>query len=278
LAQKIDDFFCSSGPRAAADMARDRRETWFDPELVDAFLSFSEDENFWNRLASDDPRSLAVSLEPEGFVRMANDAMVDRIARAFAQVVDAKSPWTFRHSEGVARNAVGIANVLGLSENAVSGVYRAGLLHDIGKLGVSNLILDKPGNLTSDQYVELRQHPKFTHEILNRIPAFQNIAEAAASHHERLDGRGYHRGLRAADLPVEARLLVVSDIAEALSAKRPYRDSMPYEKVHEILAKDAGTAVCPECVEALKTYQERADLISRVNDQLSELETVLSNL
>src|SRR5262249_45989992 len=208
-------------------------------------------------IVSCDLRAEVVRLEPVQGVFPADGAALERIARIFAEIVDSKSPWTWRHSEGVAQIAVGIAKVLGLPQESVSRVHRTGLLHDLGKLGVSNLILDKPGNLTSEEYVELRRHPEFTHQILGSIAAYHDIAEMAATHHERLDGRGYHRGIPAVDLPLESRLLVVADICEALSARRPYRDAMPRERVHEILTKDAGTAVCPGCVEALKAYYDQ---------------------
>jgi len=278
LAQTIDVFCGTGGPAAAIEVARERRGAWFDPALVDAFLSFSGDSSFWNRVGSSNLRVEIDELEPEGRVWTADEAMLDRIARIFAEVVDSKSPWTFRHSEGVAQIAVGIAKVLGLSGAALARIHRAGLLHDIGKLGVSNLILDKPGNLSSEEYIELRRHPEFTLQILERSTAFHDIAEMAATHHERLDGRGYHRGIHAIDLPVESRLLVVADISEALSAKRPYRDEFPRDRVHAILSKDAGTAVCSECVEALKEYHGSADIISRVNDQLDVLDRLLQSL
>jgi len=99
----------------------------------------------------------------------------------------------------------------------------------------------------------------------------------AASHHERHDERGYHRGIPTVDLPIESRLLVVADICDALSSKRPHRDAMSREQVHEILTKDSVTAVCPECVEELKLYRERTAPIERVNDQLDRLEGVLQN-
>jgi HD-GYP domain-containing protein (c-di-GMP phosphodiesterase class II) len=278
LAQTIDAYFCVGGPQAAWQMASDRRGAWFDPQLVDAFGTFADDAAFWSRVGSEDPRAFIAALEPEGLVQMADEGTLDRVAQTFAQVVDAKSPWTFRHSDGVARIAVGIAKVLGLPQETITRIFRAGLLHDIGKLGVSNLILDKPGKLTDEEFVELRRHPDFTQQILSRIGSFSEITAIAATHHERMDGRGYHRGIPAGALPIEARLLVVSDICEALSAKRPYRDELPREKVHAILTKDAGSAVCPECVEALKTYHEQSDVISRVNDQLHALDDVLASV
>lgn len=278
LAQNTEMFFSAGGPAAAVDVARQRRGTWFDPDLVDAFLGLACDNALWESLARPDLAAAALRLEPQEFVRAGNAAAVDRIARVFAQVIDAKSHWTYRHSENVARIGVGIANVLGLPEETVSRVYRAGLLHDVGKLAVSNLILDKPGNLTADEYVELRRHPRHTYEILSRTSAFGDITEMAASHHERFDGRGYHRGIRSSELPIEARLLMVADVCDALSSKRPYRNEMPREKVQAILSQDAGSAVCPECVEALKVYQDRTDIITRVNDQLNELERVMATL
>jgi HD-GYP domain-containing protein (c-di-GMP phosphodiesterase class II) len=275
LAQAIEMAFTDGGTAAAIQVARERRGTWFDPSLVDAFLAMSGDSDFWDRVGSSDLRTEFGRFEPARQLMSADEATLDRIARVFADVVDGKSPWTFRHSTGVAEIAVGIGNALGLSRRSLSRIHRAGLLHDVGKLGVSNLILDKPGNLTSEEYVELRRHPQFTLRILERIPAFRDIAEMAATHHERLDGRGYHRGIPAGKLPIESRLLVVADICEALSARRPYRDALPREKVHEILTRDAGTAVCPQCVEALKAYHDQADQVNRVNVQLEELDRVL---
>src|SRR5262249_29149248 len=152
-------------------VAQERRGSWFDASLVDAFSSFSGRAAFWTRVTSSDPWAEVVRIEPAVQVFPADGAALDRIARIFAEVVDTKSPWTWRHSEGVAKIAVGIAKVLGLSEDSLSRIHRAGLLHDLGKLGVSNTILDKPGNLTSDEYVELRPHPDFTHQILRSITA-----------------------------------------------------------------------------------------------------------
>jgi putative nucleotidyltransferase with HDIG domain len=278
LAQTVAALYCADGLPAAADIACERRGTWFDPALVDALLAFMDDFEFWNEVGSPDPGAEIAHLEPEEFIRFADEATLDCIARTFAEVVDAKSPWTFGHSLGVAQIALGIAQVLGLPDESLDRVHRAGLLHDIGKLGVSNLILDKPGNLNSDEYVELRRHPEFTLQILGRSAAFHDIAEMAATHHERLDGRGYHRGIHAVELPVESRLLVVADICEALAAKRPYRDEFPREKVHAILTKDAGTAVCADCVQALKDYHARSELYSRVNDQLDELDRLLQSV
>lgn len=199
---------------------------------------------------------MAAKYEPDEGTLTADDECLDRVAEGFARVVDAKSPWTFRHSEGVAAAAVGIAEVMGLPAEQVRQLRRAGLLHDLGKLGVSNTILDKPEKLTDEERRTIQTHPGKTERILRRVASFSELADWAWAHHERLDGRGYPRGLEGFQLPTPVRILVVADIFDALSAARPYRAAQPLEKVLGILRKDAGIAVCPVCVEALETYLE----------------------
>ena len=107
-------------------------------------------------------------------------------------------------------------------------LHRAALLHDVGKLGVSNLILDKPGKPTDEEMAIIRKHPDYSQQILQRVAAFKELADVAAAHHERLDGRGYHRRLAGEHLPWAARVLTVADMYEAMSARRPYRDAMSW--------------------------------------------------
>jgi HD-GYP domain-containing protein (c-di-GMP phosphodiesterase class II) len=240
LAQTAEVYWQDGGGAAgAADVARDRRGTWFDPALVDALCAFEGDQAFWATL--DEPR--VGSLEPVDRLLLADDDGLDRIAQAFAGIVDAKTPYTARHSEGVAEIAVRLGAALGFDALAQRELRRAGLLHDIGKLGVSNRILDKPGKLDADEWAAVRRHPVWTLEILHRIPAFSGLAEVAANHHEKLDGSGYGRGLTGADLTLPARIMAVADIAEALTADRPYRDSLPTEKVLAIMAGDVPHAL-----------------------------------
>jgi HD-GYP domain-containing protein (c-di-GMP phosphodiesterase class II) len=134
---------------------------------------------------------------------------------------------------------VRLAAALGFDALAQRQLRRAGLLHDIGKLGVSNRILDKPGKLDAGEWATVRRHPIWTLEILQRIPAFADLCEVAANHHEKLDGSGYGRGLTGGGLTLEARILVVADIAEALTADRPYRESLAVEEVLAIMAREA---------------------------------------
>ena len=254
LAQTVEVFAAEYGPDTALVMALGRRKRWFDPALVDALLTLRHDRDFWADLYGDAVLQTVRTLEPTDRVIVADDERLDRIALGFAQVVDAKSPWTRRHSEKVTEVAVGIGRVLGFGDEQTRWFRRAALLHDIGKLGVSNSILDKPGKLTEDERQAMMLHPMFTHRILQRVRGFGRLTEIAASHHERLDGKGYHRGVPAKHLTPAMRALVVADMFEAISAERPYRDTMPLEKVFDILDGMVGAGICPNAFNALKFH------------------------
>ena len=257
LAQTVEVFARTDGINAAYDMAQQRSGSWFDPQLVAAMMSFRNDENFWKIFFSDDPKQGVSEFEPQDQSLVADPATLDRIAHGFAQVIDAKSPWTFKHSEGVSEIAAGLAATMGLSPTENRRIRRAGLLHDMGKLGISNLILDKPGKLTPDEIAEMRKHTAYTYQLLQQVAGFRDLASLAASHHERLDGKGYHRGFAADQLSIADRILCVADMFEALAAKRPYRKDLTSEEVMTILARNAGDGICPDVFAALKTYLAR---------------------
>jgi putative nucleotidyltransferase with HDIG domain len=256
LAQTAEVFFGVGGPRAALDVAAERRGTWFDPALVDALHSTRRDRDFWSSLGGLEPHRVIGVFEPEDRVQRADDERLDRVAEAFAMIVDAKSPYTGRHSVGVARISVSIGDVLGYGANELRDLRRAALLHDIGKLGVSNLILDKPGKLDPAEWVQMRRHPALTVKILERVAAFRDLAATAGAHHERLDGSGYHLGLTGDALSRDARILAVADVFEALTADRPYRGALPLDQVWAIMRREAGHALCPEALGALEASRE----------------------
>jgi HD-GYP domain-containing protein (c-di-GMP phosphodiesterase class II) len=257
LAQTMEVFFSTSGLDTACEVARTRKRRWFDPQLVEAFLSIRKDEAFWRRLADGEIQEQVAALEPEDRVLFVDDARLDRVAEAFAKVIDAKSPWTYNHSEGVAELAVGIGTLMGFSPQTLRDLRRAALLHDIGKLGVSNLILDKPGRLTPDERAEMCRHTGHTQNILGRVKHFEGIAHLASSHHERLDGKGYHRGLSGPELSPAARVLPAADIYEALTAHRPYRPALSPDRVLDMMRADLGTALCPQAFMALERHLEQ---------------------
>ena len=184
LAQTAEIFHRSGGVRAAWAVLRKRAGRWFDPALVEAFGSFRDDAAFWGTLGDDD----IGAWEPAGGILLADDAQLDRIADAFAGVVDAKSPWTYRHSDRTCVIVLSVAEALGADERQLRDLRRAALLHDIGKLAVSNRILDKPAALTASEYAAVREHPLITERILARVPGCEHLATIAGAHHERLDG------------------------------------------------------------------------------------------
>ena len=248
LAQTAEVFWRQGGVGAACEIARRRRRTWFDPALVDALDAVEDDQRFWQSL-----QTPAVAwLEPADHVLVADDARLDRVAHAFASIVDAKSPYTAHHSEGVAAIALTLAGLLGLDAPDQATLYRAALLHDVGKLGVSSRILDKPGPLDPDERDVVRHHPRWSMEVLSRVGAFGVVARIAGAHHERLDGSGYHRGLTGTELDLPSRILAVADVAEALSADRPYRSALGPDEVLAIMRPDAGRALDANAVAALE--------------------------
>ena len=259
LAQTVEVFFRENGVEAVYKAVAARNGTWFDPEVVAAFEKVSKNEGFWESLNGDLEQQVT-GLEPADKRLETNDAQLDLVAEAFGRVIDAKSPWTYRHSERVRQFALGAAAQLTgektLSPSNMQRLSRAALLHDIGKLGVSNTVLDKPGKLTDEEFASIRAHPAYSEQILTRVSAFKDLADIAGGHHERMDGRGYHRATPATTLAFEVRLLAVADQFEALTAKRPYRDGMTPEAAIELIGRDKGDGVDPTALKALERFLE----------------------
>ena len=208
------------GVRAALEVVARRRGVAYDPEVCDALLSDSGlllrqpgEGDAWERLLDAEPAP----------VRTVGEAGLDGVARAFADFTDLKVPLLMGHSRGVASLAEVAARGLGLDAGEVAGVRRAALLHDLGRLGVANGIWEKPGALDTAERERVRLHPYYTERILARASAFARAATCAASHHERLDGSGYHRGVGATALPLAARVLQAADAYDAMTHARPQR-------------------------------------------------------
>jgi HD-GYP domain-containing protein (c-di-GMP phosphodiesterase class II) len=264
LAQTVEVFHAAGGVNAARAVARRRRGRWFDPGLVDAFLSICADRGFWAGLEVPD----VSEWEPPDLTLAGDDARLDRIAEAFARVIDAKSPFTARHSQGVADIADGIAAVLAFDGDERRRLRRAALLHDIGKLAISNLILDKPGKLTGAEFAAIKTHPTHTLRILERAPCFSELAELAANHHEKLDGSGYPRSLGADDLDLPMRVLTVADVFEALTADRPYRAPLPVDEALGIIGRDVPGRLDADVVRALEVHLGRSPATADAGDEV----------
>jgi putative nucleotidyltransferase with HDIG domain len=253
LCQTLEVFWREAGETRAVEVVRERAGRWFDPALVRAVESLAARGALWEGLESSSLLADVWALEPVETSLFLTEARVDEICGAFAEVVDAKSPFTFRHSNGVAEAAVRIAETLGMTSDEVTLLRRAGLLHDIGKLSVPNSILEKPGKLDAEEWAVVKQHPYYSWQILRKVPRFGRLSEVAACHHERLDGRGYFRSYDETKLDLPSRVLAVADVYDALAARRPYREALPLETVLGIMRKDAGQALDGACVEALAT-------------------------
>ena len=164
--------------------------------------------------------------------------------------IDAKSPWTAGHSERVTAMSLKIAQALGRSRSQLEVLHRGALLHDVGKLGISVQLLDKPGKLEDHEFKEVKAHPSIGGRILEPISAFADIMPIVTDHHERWDGKGYPNGLAGEEIHINARILAVADTYDAMTSDRPYRKGRGTEAAVEEIWNQAGTQLDPRVVEA----------------------------
>ncbi|MDK9706464.1 MAG: HD domain-containing protein [Desulforhopalus sp.] len=216
-------------------------ESYFDPELVEILMLVSANDAFW------------LGMEPvhiEGFMAThstaGNPSPIDldghdllHVASLFGQIVDAKSRYTAEHSRGVASLSRFLAEHSGLAPATCDRIEAAGLLHDLGKLQVPDIILDFDGQLDQDGLFAMRHHSYVTYQILRRIKGFEDIARWAADHHEKLDGSGYPFRRTASELDIESRIIIIADIFQAMAQDRPYRSSQPVNTIVDLLRRGA---------------------------------------
>jgi HD-GYP domain-containing protein (c-di-GMP phosphodiesterase class II) len=249
MAQTVEIFHAAGGVESAYGVAARRRGRWFDPELVSALGTFRDDAGFWASVAEPD----LARWEPADRVLLVDAERELQLATAFAAIVDAKSPWTYHHSDRTSLIATNMGAVLGFDMEELGDLRRVSLLHDIGKLAVSNRILDKPARLTHAEYELVKAHPLFSQRVLERVSCFRDLAPVAGAHHERLDGGGYPRGLAADDLTMPMRVLAVADVYEALTAERPYRPALSDEDALDLIRLDVPTRLDTDAFSALET-------------------------
>ena len=254
IAQHLDAFASERTPQLAIQVMQERCGRWFDPALVEIVLELQRKGRLWTpslpAKGVNGTRQFVLELESDQSEDVPSE-QIDRICEAFADVVDAKSPFTYRHSVGVAEIATSLATVLLLPPDRVQLVRRAALLHDLGKLAIPNTILDKSGNLSAAEWDVVVQHPRLTREILARIEPFAELATIAGAHHEKLDGSGYPDKLTADQLSLEARIVSVADIYQALTERRPYRAGMSHAEAMNVLCRLAPQKLDPHCVAAI---------------------------
>ncbi|MHB8689767.1 MAG: HD domain-containing phosphohydrolase [Solirubrobacteraceae bacterium] len=249
LASAVEFYRRLGGVAAAVEAARRRRGTQFDPELVDRFcasapelLSGLDAATSWDQVIDSEP-ALRSCLSAD---------QLDRALEAISELADLKSPFMTGHSRGVAELADAAARHAGFSDADARELRRAGLLHDLGRLGVSNAIWDKPGSLSPAEVERVRMHPYYTSRMFSRPGRLTRLAELACAHAERLDGSGYPRGLSAGGLSPAARLLGAADVYQALIEPRPHRPGHePDSAVRELESEVTAGRLDGEAVQAV---------------------------
>ena len=213
-----------------------------------------EDEDLLVAIASNAGISLenAQLFERQRKLLEEQKVVLDSFIETLATSIDARDKITSGHSTRVKMYAVLIAKEFGMEQNDLYILEKAAALHDIGKIGIRDAVLQKEGKLTPEEYKHIQQHVEITHHILEKIHMskdFQQITEIACSHHEKFDGSGYYRHLKGTDIPFGGRILAVSDVFDAITSKRHYRDKMPIDKVINIIKDGAGSHFDPLVVE-----------------------------
>jgi putative nucleotidyltransferase with HDIG domain len=191
------------------------------------------------------------------------EQMFEGTIQSLVSALDAKDTYTCGHSSRVADLAVELASRLGFDEDGIARIRMAGILHDIGKIGVEDSVLRKPGRLTEEEFEQIKAHPVLGFEILQGIRQFRHILPAVRHHHESWDGSGYPDGLSGIDIPRDAQLLAVADAFDAMTSDRPYRSGMPLERVIRIFQEGRGTQWAADVVDALLASPELMDQYTR---------------
>jgi HD-GYP domain-containing protein (c-di-GMP phosphodiesterase class II) len=237
------------GVAAATELARRRAGKQFDPALAEALCAYAD--SIFGSLDGVATWDAVIDAEP-GLARVLSADEFDAALRAIANFVDLKSPYTLGHAQAVAELTAAAAERLGLPAEDVRTLQRAGLVHDLGRLGVSNAILDKAGPLGAGEWERVRMHPYLTERMLHQSEALAPLAAIAVAHRERLDGSGYPRSLSGAAISVPARLLGAADAYQAMREPRPYREARTPEAAAAELRHDVKAGrLDAEAVEAV---------------------------
>jgi len=188
-----------------------------------------------------------------------NETYIRELSEAFAKVIDMKDSYTNGHSTRVARFTSMLATELGYDRETVEKYYRIALLHDVGKIGVPEEVLNKPGKLTAEEYKVIKSHTSHGYQVLKDISIMPDLATGALAHHERPDGKGYPNGLKAGEIPRVAQIIAVADTFDAMYSNRPYRKRMNFNRAVSIIKEVSGTQLAPDVVDAFLRLVEKGE-------------------
>lgn len=237
----VDDTDILLGKEAIRATIAEKRDDWFCPELVDAFMEVSYSEAFWFSLEMNNINGYVSTWLGETRQQNMSFAELRGLMRVFSRIVDAKSTFTCEHSDGVANLARHLGEMFGLPEKNCEMLELAGLLHDIGKLRIPDDLLEKTSRLTDSESIVMRRHSFDTYNILKNITGLEQVALWAGQHHERVDGSGYPHHLDKGTLSLEARIIEVADVFQALAQRRPYREPLPPAQIIAILKEQVAS-------------------------------------
>lgn len=250
LADTVDNLFHFDNPtienrEKIIDFINKNSGILYSPSLVDKFNTLANHTSFWLDLQSANLENLLIKQLPTFEIDISLDELVE-ISAVFRNIVDSNSEFTSNHSSGLSQKMERMAKYYGYDDEKTKKLVIAANLHDLGKLAVSNTILNKNSSLTEEEYKIIKSHTYYTRQALEKVEGFTDIVNWASNHHEKLDGSGYPYGLSAKDLDFESRLMGCLDIYQALTENRPYKKSLNHKDSMDILFHEANQGLIDE--------------------------------
>ena len=240
----------------------------FMPELVDTFVKLSTNESFWLYTVSSNVSDILSNEVNLPKMHLNIDELYE-VTKWFSNIIDFRSRFTSVHSRGVAASAGAIATAMKLDADYIKTLEISGFIHDLGKLAVSNTILEKNGKLDKAEFEIIRSHTFHTFNVLSRIKSLKTISEYGAYHHERLDGKGYPFQIKGRSMKLGSRILAVADIFTAIAEDRPYRAAMTKEEVIKVISSKGDDKVLDSKV--VKIFLDNYDIIDEKRRKVQEL-------
>ncbi len=243
----------------------------FMPEFVDAFLNISNYEYIWLDIVYEPLMTIMPKMINFDTVELSLDEIIN-LSEVFAYIIDFRSPYTANHSFGVAQVAKKLAELAGFSQNECKMMLVAGYLHDLGKLAISDEILEKPDKLNAEEFNIIKSHTFYTYRTLQPIKEFETINTWASLHHEKLNGKGYPFNLTADEIPLGSRIMAVADIFTAITEDRPYRKGMKKDETINVLRGLVNNkSICPYTCRILEENYNQINLVRKEAQEKSNM-------